>query len=125
MSRILALCEKRIPDDWEKRFAHQVLLLETFVDPARFQGTVYKAANWTLVGTSKGYRRVTTGYANRQSPKMVFVKPMKRDARSHLCRAALEPEYCTGAPKLKLTADQMYALPGSPIPVEARGSDTA
>jgi hypothetical protein len=111
-SRILALCEKRIPGDWEQRFGHSVLLLETFVDPGRFQGTVYRAANWTLVGTSKGYRRVATGYANRQSPKMVFVKPLKRDARSHLCRALLEPEYRTGTSKLKLKADQMDALPG-------------
>ena len=53
-SRILALCEKRLPHDWQKRFGHPVLLLETFVDPGRFQGTVYKAANWTCVGRAKG-----------------------------------------------------------------------
>jgi len=106
------LCEKRIPHDWEKRFAHPVLLLETFVDPRRFQGTVYKAANWTCVGASKGYRRVAKGYANTQSPKMVFVKPLQRDARSLLCRAMLDPVYRTGGSKLMLRADRMYSLPG-------------
>ena len=44
-SRVLALCAKRISSDWEKRFGHAPLLLETFVDPGRYRGTVYRAAN--------------------------------------------------------------------------------
>jgi hypothetical protein len=43
---------------------------------------------------------------------MVFVRPLQRDARSHLCRAVLDPAYRTGVSKLKLKADQMYSLPG-------------
>lgn len=124
-SRVLALCEKRIVHDWEKRFGHPVLLLETFVDPRRFYGTVYKAANWTCVGTSKGYRRVPKGYHNAKSPKMVFVKPLQQDARSHLCRAILDPAYRTGVSKLNLRADQMYSLPAFfsaiPDPRRAQG----
>jgi len=110
-SRILALCERRIRDDWRERFGHPVLLLETFVDPCRFHGTVYKAANWTCVGLSKGYRRATKGYAAGRSPKMVFIKPLEPDARSLLSSAVLDPAYGTGRPKLKLEADRMYALP--------------
>jgi hypothetical protein len=110
-SHVLALCEKRLPHDWQERFGHPVLLLETFVDPSRFQGTVYKAANWTCVGLSKGYRRVTRGYAEAGSPKMVFVKPLQHDARSLLSRATLDPPYRTGGSKLMLRADQMYSLP--------------
>jgi Druantia protein DruA/DDE_Tnp_1-associated len=110
-SRILALCEKRLPQDWQERFGHPVLLLETFVDPSRFQGTVYRAANWTCVGLSKGYRRVTKGYADAKSPKMVFLKPLQGDAQSLLCRADLDPPYHTGDSRLMLSADQMYSLP--------------
>jgi len=40
-SRILSLCEKRIADGWQARFGHPVLLLETFVDPQRFYGTIF------------------------------------------------------------------------------------
>jgi hypothetical protein len=110
-SRILALCERRLPDDWQERFGHAVLLLETFVDPGRFRGTVYKAANWTCVGVSKGYRRVTRGYAPKQSPKMVFVKSLQRNARSLLSQNVLDPRYHTGDLKLMLSADTMHSLP--------------
>jgi hypothetical protein len=111
-SRVLALCEERIPHDWQKRFGHPVVLLETFVDPSRFQGTVYKAANWTCVGTSKGYRRVAQGYTGTSSPKMIFVKPLQSDAQSLLSRAVLDPPYRTGISTCMLSADQMYSLPG-------------
>ena len=53
-SRFLGLCARRIVGDWPARFGHPLLLLETFVDPARFQGTVYRAANWQAVGHSRG-----------------------------------------------------------------------
>ena len=49
-SRILSLCQRRLDTDWQKIFGHPVVLLETFVDPQRFRGTVYKAANWLYVG---------------------------------------------------------------------------
>ncbi len=56
-SRIPSLCRKRLPGDWQVKFGHPILLLETFVDPSRFQGTVYKADNWTYVGDTRGFRR--------------------------------------------------------------------
>ena len=107
-SRILALCEKRVPRDWQERFGHPAVLLETFVDPSRFYGTVYKAANWTCVGLTKGYRRTTKGYDGASSPKMVFVKPLQKNSHSILsgtdCELRLNP-------RLMLNADQMHTLP--------------
>ena len=77
-SRILSLCQRRLNTDWQKAFGHPVVLLETFVDPQRFQGTVYKAANWLYVGDTKGFRRTRHGYtATAYSPKMVFIKPLR------------------------------------------------
>ena len=45
-SRILSLCERRLAQDWPARFNHPLWLLETFVDPRYFHGTIYRAANW-------------------------------------------------------------------------------
>ena len=111
-SRILSLCQKRLPTDWQTVFGHIVLLIETFVDPQRFRGTIYKAANWIYVGETKGFHRTRKGYSTTaQSPKMVFVKPLIPDAQALLSRPILEPAYRTGGPKIMLSAQQMQSLP--------------
>ena len=111
-SRILSLCQKRLPADWQAIFGHPLVLLETFVDPQRFRGTIYKAANWIYVGDTKGFYRTRQGYsAKAQSPKMVFVKALTSDAQALLSRPILEPAYRTGGPKIMLSAQQMQSLP--------------
>jgi len=111
-SRILSLCQKRLCRDWQETFGHPVVLLETFVDPRRFRGTIYKAANWHYVGNTKGFRRTRRGYsATAQAPKMVFVKPLQADAQAVLSRAILNPPYRTGGCKMMLKAAQMQSLP--------------
>jgi hypothetical protein len=111
-SRVLSLCQKRLQADWREAFGHPVLLLETFVDPVRFQGTVYKAANWRYVGDTKGFRRTRQGYSNTaNSSKMVFVKPLKPNAQILLSQPILDPAYRIGEPKMKLSAEQMRSLP--------------
>jgi hypothetical protein len=109
-SRILSLTERRIVADWPAHFGHALLLLETFVDPRRFHGGVYRAANWIELGLTQGYRRTREGYSDEaQAPKRVFVRPLCRDARARLTdRERFE---LTGAPKIMLNADQMRALP--------------
>lgn len=111
-SRILSLCHKRIPRDWKETFGHSVLLLETFVDPTRFMGTVYKAANWMYVGETKGYRRKAHGYkAAAGPPKMVFVKPLQHDARKLLSSPIITSPSCTKGRKIMLSARHMQSLP--------------
>ncbi len=111
-SRVLALCQRRLGSDWEAAFGHGVLLLETFVDPQRFRGTVYRAANWVYVGNTRGFRRTRYGYtATPQSPKSVFLQPLRADARRLLCRATLPPPYLIGDAKIMLSAAQMQSLP--------------
>lgn len=125
-SRTLALCERRLPCDWQARFGHPVLLLETFVDPSRFAGTVYKAANWVSVGDTQGFRRTCQGYsATAQSPKRVFVRPLQAQAQALLAHPVLAPHYHHGASNMKLRAEQMQALPAFfaeiPDPRRAQG----
>ncbi len=111
-SKVLSLCHKRIAGDWQEYFGQPLLLLETFVDPARFHGTVYRAANWSCLGLTRGFRRTRDGYsADAPSPKLVFILPLQRDARAQLSRSILDPIYRTGTPKIMLTAQQMRTLP--------------
>jgi hypothetical protein len=111
-SRILSLCQRRIVQDWQRAFGHPVVLLETFVDPQRFMGTVYKAANWIYVGDTKGFSRTRHGYtAKAQSPKMVFIKPLRDNIRTLLCQPILPLPYHTGGSKMMINAQQMQSLP--------------
>ena len=126
-SRVLSLCQRRLPGDWEEAFGHGVVLLETFVDPQRHRGTVYRAANWTYVGNSRGFRRTHAGYtAKPQTPKMVFLRPLRPEARKILCGAILSPPYRLGGTTMKLTAEQMRSLPSffSQIPDPRRAQGT-
>jgi len=111
-TRILSLCQRRLQADWVRHFHHPLLLLETFVDPYHFHGTIYRAANWTLLGSTKGFRRVNAqGYQPNASPKWVFVYALQRNAQHLLSQSHLKPVYQCGTPKLMLTANQMNALP--------------
>lgn len=110
-SRILSRCKRRIQQDWLDKFGYPLLLLETFVDPDRFHGTIYRASNWQLVGSTKGHRRTREGYSERtQSSKLVFMLPLQRNARTLLSRPHLNDRYKTGSPRMKLTAKQMLSL---------------
>lgn len=111
-SRLLSLCHQRLSLDWQKNYGHPVLLLETFVDPQLFRGTVYRAANWHYVGDTKGFSRTSTGYSdNHNSPKMVFLKPLQPEAQALLSGPRLDQPYNAGGHHLMLSADHMYSLP--------------
>lgn len=110
-SKILSLCQKRLPTDWLAYFHHPLLLLETFVDPAHFHGTLYKATNWQPLGLTQGYRRLGSVYQANASPKMIFVYALQRNARQLLSKPVLNPIYQCGSSKLMLSADQMKTLP--------------
>ena len=91
-SRILSLCERRISEDWQQCFGYPLLLLETFVDPQLFHGTIYRAANWVHVGDTCGYRRTCQGYSpSSQQPKQVFVRPLGTRSQAHLSQPILNP----------------------------------
>jgi len=104
-SKTLSLCLKRLPGDWQVYFGHPLLLVETFVDPARFHGTLYKASNWLYLGNTQGFSRTREGYSTTATaPKMLFVILLQADARDVLSRALLESPYQSGTPKLMLSA---------------------
>ena len=123
-SRVLALCERRLVRDWRERFGYPLLLLETFVDPRHFHGTLYRAANWHYVGDSRGFRRTREGYSlPSDAAKYVFVRPLHRQAQARLSAPVLDPQYRHGAPTMMLSAEHMGCLPDffADIPDPRRG----
>lgn len=88
-TKVMKLCRERIQKDWDERFQHPLLLLETFVDKA-FKGTSYKADNWKHLGETKGYSRNSQGfYIENGSPKSLWVYELERNARETLAQKEL------------------------------------
>lgn len=88
-SRILGLNLRRLSSDWQRAYGHRLALVETFVDVSRFVGTVYRASNWTYVGTTIGRRRKVghtykCEHASLYAPKAVYLYPLCRRFRQVL-----------------------------------------
>ena len=89
-SHVLGHLARRVGDDWETRWGYRPLLLETFVDPAHFRGSCYRAAGWALLGRTSGEGLVRPGKQYRTSPKLIFAKPLQADFRALLCSNQLK-----------------------------------
>jgi len=89
-SKILAANCRRLSADWQARYGHALLLAETFVDPTRFRGTCYRAANWIDLGCTQGAGKHGNQYQRHGVPKVVFVYPLHPQARARLA-APLAP----------------------------------
>ena len=53
-SHILGRMTATLSEDWQRIYYHPVYFAETFIDPGRFRGTCYRAANWRLLGVTTG-----------------------------------------------------------------------
>jgi hypothetical protein len=86
-SAILARAVRALPADWEAAYGTRPLVLETLVDPQRFQGTCYRAANWIPLGHTQGRGRMDRAHARHgAAPKQIFVYPLVRDVQHRLCQ---------------------------------------
>jgi hypothetical protein len=97
-SHLLSRCARQLPQDWDAHYGVRPLLLETLVDPARFRGTCYRAANWLPLGATVGRGRmdranVRTGHA----PKLLYVYPLHRDVPARLRTAPAPPRAAADA----------------------------
>jgi hypothetical protein len=92
-SRVLRLTLDRLRQDWQTRYGHPVEVVETFVDPEQFCGTVYTASGWTELGQTDGWGRCQRDYyVKHDKPKRLFVRPLRRDACRSLQAEHLKPE---------------------------------
>ena len=111
-SRILSGCRRRLAKDWQTQFCKPLVLLETYVDSDYHVGTIYRADNWIFVGHTRGYKRIAGGYSAlpSESVKLVFVKPLQRDARRILCAPQLPLAYQHEVEKMKLSVKDFRSL---------------
>lgn len=85
-SHVLGLIGRRIRTDWQRKYGHPIHLLETFVEPDRFAGTCYQAANWIRVGQTKGRTRQDgpEGQRYQVARKDIYLFPLHRHFIPHL-----------------------------------------
>ena len=83
-SHVLGVMARRLSEDWRQIYGHGLYFLETFVEPDRFRGTCYLAANWQVLGwtTGRGHRCPT--YQPNRPVKQVLGYPLTRRFRQRL-----------------------------------------
>jgi hypothetical protein len=85
-SHVLGRMAALVPAEWQRLYGHPIYFLETFIDPARFRGTCYRAANWRVLGrtTGRGHNAPTT--LPTRPVKEVLAYPLVPDFRARLTR---------------------------------------
>jgi len=83
-SHVLSLVLKQLNQDWLHRFGVSLWMLETFVDPRFFHGTLYKASNWTQIGQTAGYGKKGVGYVHHGHRKEVYVYVLDPEFRKYI-----------------------------------------
>jgi hypothetical protein len=87
-SHLLGRVARRLSGDWQNLYGHPILFLETFVDPQRFRGTCYRAANWVHLGVTTGRGKDAPSHQANRSIKNVLGLPLVKDFRRRLCEVA-------------------------------------
>jgi len=83
-SHIPGKVTRALSPDWERVYGHPVYFAETFIDPGRFRGACYRAANWQLLGVTTGRgKNDHTNKPNRPT-KQVLGFPLTRHFREYL-----------------------------------------
>jgi hypothetical protein len=83
-SHILSLVARRISSDWEAKYGHKILAIETFVEQPRFRGSCYQAANWIRIGRTLGRGRNDTNNLWALPEKDIYLLPLTRRWRESI-----------------------------------------
>jgi hypothetical protein len=75
-SHILGLMTSQLSPEWERMYDHPVYFAETFIDPTRFRGTCYRAANWKFLGLTTGRGKNDHTYKPNRPIKEVLGLPL-------------------------------------------------
>jgi Domain of unknown function (DUF4338) len=85
-SHILSRVTGALSKDWVQIYGHPIYFAETFIDPERFRGTCYRAANWVLLGRTTGRGKDDLTHRQNRSIKEVYGLPLTRKFRELLSR---------------------------------------
>ena len=83
-SRLLGMATRRLAADWREHYAYSPVLVETFVETPRFQGTCYRAANWLHLGETTGRGKLDRKHQAKLPVKAIWVYPLVRNFRRAL-----------------------------------------
>jgi hypothetical protein len=83
-SHILGKVSSTLSDDWERMYGHPIYFAETFIDPGRFRGTCYRAANWVLLGHTTGRGKDDHTNKPNRPIKEILGLPLTRRFRQYL-----------------------------------------
>jgi len=86
-SHILGRMARMLSADWQRIYAHPIYFVETFIDPQRFRGTCYRAANWQVLGETTGRGKDAPTRAVNRSIKQVLGYALVKDFRQRLSHA--------------------------------------
>jgi hypothetical protein len=94
VSRFMKLMLERLSEDWQQRWGHPIVMVETFVDPRFYQGTAYKVSGWSHLGKTAGWKRDADDfYEKHDAPKQVWVRELTQNARVKLRAPQLPAEW--------------------------------
>jgi hypothetical protein len=89
-SHLLGRIARELSADWQRLYGHPIYYLETFVDPQRFRGTCYRAANWLRLGVTTGRGKDAPSNKPTRSIKEILGYPLVKDFRQRLAQLAEE-----------------------------------
>ena len=137
-SHVLGLALQQLRPDWRQRYGYEPLMVETFIEAERFQGTCYRAANFVELGKTQGRGRQDSKQERASTVKRVLVYSWSRQAREDLCKAEANSPVCKASERpedwaetefgraklpderlrkrLLMIARDLYARPQSQIP---------
>lgn len=122
-SRVMKLMLARLSEDWQERYGHPIVLVETFVDPEQFRGTTYKCSGWSQLGCTQGWGRSGDDfYVAHERPKQLWVKELVQRAAVRLraealpegwavVEAAVRPRCTVKSAELKALTDELARVP--------------
>jgi Domain of unknown function (DUF4338) len=87
-SHLLGRMARMLSADWQRLYGHPIYFVETFIDPQRFRGTCYRAANWTVLGETTGRGKDDLAHKANRSIKQVLGYPLAKDFRQRLAQVA-------------------------------------
>jgi uncharacterized protein DUF4338 len=85
-SHLLGRMTAILSDDWCRMYSHPIYFAETFLDPGRFRGTCYRAANWQLLGVTTGRGKNDQTNKPNRPIKEILGLPLTPRFREYLSR---------------------------------------
>ena len=122
-SRVMGRVLQRLSADWQERFKHPVVMVESFVDPKQFCGTTYRCSGWSQLGLTQGYgRHAQDYYLQHDQPKQLWVKSLVKNGPQKLRAQALpagwagvesrvKPRCRAPSAELKTLSDHLGQIP--------------